>query len=371
MIGSEFAGTLSKNLGSSIGKLDATLQSQLSQLKDLAVQKSRAQAEAAISKQVQKSTGVDVSGALSSIDPNNLASSAQSAGTSLAIQQAQSQGEKALNDLKNKAPQMKKIVELCKKIKRVLNSIQGPIEKIAALIAKITLIITLAKNILKLLSALLKLLKANPTLPIAPPLPVPIAPGATVPGIPMIYPTQGAITTTNQVASKIQKYIDKIADILDSLSKVLTIVTASILAAVGILRLIKPLLNSICPDSLTDSLSSSTDQPQVSTSALSITSLSTSVDIDKLIQKLTSTIPSDLVETENSYKGYTFEVIEDKTQTSANGKVNKRYAIAKNSSGIEVFRSQSSFATDKQILIAELKFKIDNDLINSSVQESI
>lgn len=58
------------------------------------------------------------------------------------------------------------------------------------------------------------------------------------------------------------------------------------------------------------------------------------------------------------YKGFTFEIKQD---TSQNFQYPKRYAIARNVQGIQVLRSESSFASNPSILIEELKFVIDRD----------
>lgn len=58
------------------------------------------------------------------------------------------------------------------------------------------------------------------------------------------------------------------------------------------------------------------------------------------------------------YKGFTFEIKDD---TSQNFKYPKRYAVARNIQGVQVLRSESSFASNPQILIEELKFVIDRD----------
>jgi hypothetical protein len=58
------------------------------------------------------------------------------------------------------------------------------------------------------------------------------------------------------------------------------------------------------------------------------------------------------------YKGFTFEIKQD---TSQNFQYPKRYAIARNIQGIQVLRSESSFASSPEILIEELKFVIDRD----------
>ena len=58
------------------------------------------------------------------------------------------------------------------------------------------------------------------------------------------------------------------------------------------------------------------------------------------------------------YKGFTFEIKQDISQ---NFQYPKRYAIARNIQGIQVLRSESSFASNPEILIEELKFIIDRD----------
>jgi len=58
------------------------------------------------------------------------------------------------------------------------------------------------------------------------------------------------------------------------------------------------------------------------------------------------------------YKGFTFEI---KNDTSQDFQYPKRYAIARNVQGIQVLRSESSFASSPEILIEELKFAIDRD----------
>ena len=58
------------------------------------------------------------------------------------------------------------------------------------------------------------------------------------------------------------------------------------------------------------------------------------------------------------YKGFTFEIKDDISQ---NFNYPKRYAIARNIQGVQMLRSESSFASNPQILIEELKFIIDRD----------
>ncbi len=63
------------------------------------------------------------------------------------------------------------------------------------------------------------------------------------------------------------------------------------------------------------------------------------------------------------YKEFTFEI---KTDTSQNFQYPKRYAIARNIQGIQVLRSESSFASNPSVLIEELKFVIDRDNLRAN-----
>ena len=59
------------------------------------------------------------------------------------------------------------------------------------------------------------------------------------------------------------------------------------------------------------------------------------------------------------YKGYTLEIIQDPNSPAV---APRRYAIAKDSKGIVRLQGQSSFSSDTQILLDEIKFRIDNQL---------
>lgn len=63
--------------------------------------------------------------------------------------------------------------------------------------------------------------------------------------------------------------------------------------------------------------------------------------------------------TASNGRTYTLSVLIDQTSPDI---ANKRYAIAKDFRGIVVLRGPSSFASSEQILIEELKFRIDNQL---------
>ena len=60
------------------------------------------------------------------------------------------------------------------------------------------------------------------------------------------------------------------------------------------------------------------------------------------------------------YKGYTLEILQDPNSPKI---APRRYALAKNKVGIVVIIGESSFSSSTQVLLDELKFKIDNQLI--------
>jgi len=59
------------------------------------------------------------------------------------------------------------------------------------------------------------------------------------------------------------------------------------------------------------------------------------------------------------YKGYELAIIQDPNSPAI---APKRYAVAKDKRGIVVLKGQSSFSSDTQVLLDEIKFRIDNQL---------
>jgi len=60
----------------------------------------------------------------------------------------------------------------------------------------------------------------------------------------------------------------------------------------------------------------------------------------------------------NTYKGFTLGIKIDETNQS---KYIRRYAVAQNKQGIDILRTESSFASDPSILVSKLKFIIDSN----------
>ena len=60
----------------------------------------------------------------------------------------------------------------------------------------------------------------------------------------------------------------------------------------------------------------------------------------------------------NTYKGFTLGVKIDETNES---RYIRRYAVAQNKQGVDILRTESSFASDPAVLISQLKFIIDSN----------
>lgn len=60
-----------------------------------------------------------------------------------------------------------------------------------------------------------------------------------------------------------------------------------------------------------------------------------------------------------SYRGYTLLIIEDPNSPTI---APKRFAVAKDVRGVIVLQGESSFSADTQVLLDEIKFRIDNQL---------
>lgn len=148
------------------------------------------------------------------------------------------------------------------------------------------------------------------------------------------------------------KGIDKKLEIAGIAVTILTIVAATIGATLAaIIRLLESLDFMI-----QDCAQQINDQGEFTVSFVEINNELNSF-VDPTTGK-TEDIINPLTNEPYPYKGFTFEI---KVDTSQNFQYPKRYAIARNVQGIQVLRSESSFASSPEILIEELKFVIDRD----------
>jgi hypothetical protein len=64
------------------------------------------------------------------------------------------------------------------------------------------------------------------------------------------------------------------------------------------------------------------------------------------------------IQEDNTYRGFTLEI---KFDTTSSNKYPKRFAQALTKQGIPVLKTDSSFASDPQVLLDQLKFIIDSN----------
>lgn len=86
------------------------------------------------------------------------------------------------------------------------------------------------------------------------------------------------------------------------------------------------------------------------------------MDLDQINNEINAlanpTITATQNDNTNNYKGFTLGVKIDETNES---KYIRRYAIAQNKQGVDVLKTESSFASDPAVLISQLKFIIDTN----------
>lgn len=81
-------------------------------------------------------------------------------------------------------------------------------------------------------------------------------------------------------------------------------------------------------------------------------------ELDNFVNKSTGINNNDIIKENNNYKGFKLELkIDEKNNT----KYTRRYAQALTKNGVPVLKTESSFASDPQVLLDQLKFIIDSN----------
>lgn len=146
---------------------------------------------------------------------------------------------------------------------------------------------------------------------------------------PSQFTTIGLIITLNDIFDKTKIVIEQIDGILSVIKKLINYILNLLK---GILELLKILdLN----------LSNCLNKNKISSNLIPVNNINTNTSSDIILKP---------------YKGYNFDI---KIDEYNNTPFTKRYAVAINSYGVIVLRSESSFASDPNVLVEELKFKID------------
>jgi hypothetical protein len=175
------------------------------------------------------------------------------------------------------------------------------------------------------------------------------------------------LTTTNSILTGVQfgivalqfnpypvpsVIVSKLIGLEDELKKVkitVNILTLTLAAFGAILGIVLGLLNAL--DFLLQECAQSQNVPyDVINNELNIlVNQSTGISNSNVIQS---------IQEDNTYRGFTLEI---KLDTTSSNKYPKRFAQALTKQGIPVLKTDSSFASDPQVLLDQLKFIIDSN----------
>jgi hypothetical protein len=229
-----------------------------------------------------------------------------------------------INELKNKCPnasELAKIITIRNQIVDSLNSIKTTINTINSITNPLDIIVPTLNTAISVLKVL--------------PIPSSVPPGI---GLPV-----GVILTASDGLNTVQTLLKQTETQLDSFDSILDYITSTIDEILSQLSLLDILINK-CKNELGVSTSLSSIDPELLNQ----------------VQKIKNSKQNVL---DMTYKGFTFEIIEDPNNTLS---IPRRYAVAKNSQGIVLLKTNPSFTNDSNVLIEELKFLIDKNSLNAN-----
>ena len=225
-------------------------------------------------------------------------------------------------------PELKQIVSAVNNIQTITSQFKSRIDKTAAITRPLSAVVSAA-------SVLLRLIKANP---------IPIAIG-TPPG-----PAGGLVfsQTSGQVASTADK-LQKITQQLDSLNQDISSVSQLTSSFEQTLSKVNPIIATI-QQLVANCAANSTDEELQDLL----------IDIQPRENTGSEGTPNEsFTYRSTNGKDYTLAIIDDRSTDNA---VPRRLAVAKDLIGVIILRGQPSFSSNTQVLLDELKFRIDNQL---------
>lgn len=218
------------------------------------------------------------------------------------------------------------------KIVKSLNTINNILNSISQSISRLNSYTSIIRNITAGLLVFVEILKSLP--------------------IPGMFSTVGLSVRMGDILSKISFQLAALLLIITSIDLFLTFAANSLRGAINN---INNLLNQL--SNISTQIKDCNKKVDLSNLNNSIKNLNNNIDnIDSQL-KLTDTNSDEI------YKGFTFKIIEEEIVDNSI-KLKRRYAVAFNSNNILSLQGSSSFATDKKVLIDELKFIIDKDNLN-------
>lgn len=220
----------------------------------------------------------------------------------------------------------KDLQKIIKSIIDQLNTIIKIIKSILSILNKLSVFISFIKKMLSGLTILIKVLKSLP--------------------IPSMYTVMGVVMTLSDLLSKINFLVKSTLVITTGFDLIIRFAAASLKSLITI---IQGILASLTLASIT--------LKACGKSALTTDLDQTISDTNNTITDLTDLFGS-LLTDNNSYRGFTFNIIEEQTVDKAIA--TRRYAIAINANGVLILQGEASYASDTQVLIDELKLRIDS-----------
>ena len=216
-------------------------------------------------------------------------------------------------------PSSSKIQSAIKQRNLLVTQINGMYKNIDSL-TKVLGITTISMSVIQ---QAIKLAKANPY------------PATGIPPLGLPPLTSGVQTTIASFVAKLEKTIDKTLPTLT----VITITIASFATFLGIILKFLNMLDII--------LEYCAENKDMGFEAIN----------DEINALANPTVTATQNDNTNTYKGFTLGVKIDEKNES---KYIRRYAVVKNKQGVDILKTDSSFASDPAVLISQLKFIIDS-----------
>lgn len=246
------------------------------------------------------------------------------------------QGEtlKLLSKFSNECPPPNELAKAVKTRNSLLKTINN-FQKIINVYSKLT---NNLKPPLQVAKVVIKLLKSNP---------VPLAIGVPPPTGGLLFSrTTGFVNNQSDRLRNISLIVDALEGDISSIDGLIAGVVPSLNSSKQTLELIDKNINDCVDKEQQEGLRSSVEE------------------LLKEVQPLENTGTEGTPDESYTYRGingkdYTLSIIEDR---NIGAPVTRRVAIAKDRTGVVVLKGQPSFSSDTQILLDELKFKIDNQL---------
>jgi hypothetical protein len=208
--------------------------------------------------------------------------------------------------------ELERIIKTRSTLLKHISSFEKRVNKFSSIASTLTTTVTLVSVAIKIITSI--------------PIPTSVPPGA---GIPV-----NILTKFSNALVKLNKTVDKLSG--DAVA-----ITALISSIGPLLTSLKNRLNSIDLAIQQCSLGQPADLGQILATA----------------QPPENTGSEGTPNADYEYQGYTLEIVQDPNSPKI---APRRFAIAKDKSGIVRFRGDSSFSSSTQVLLDELKFEIDN-----------